>query len=207
MIGADFIRITEKKINADSISLEKFQLYEISKNYEWTIFLDSDCLINPYSINFTELNNDIVVVPSYNNVEHHFFDETIDEKYKLDYYMPFFFLAFHNKNKNCVNHSFEFNKYEKFININSKNTEFLDYKMGNICPIKKSWFLDEFLLDLNIVKYGISTVSIREDFPDQNILAHSNDTLENKIKFLTDANEQIKNFEKLIKNPQQPIHY
>lgn len=45
-IGADFIEITEKRINGPTTICEKFQIPEVSKNYEWTYFLDADALIS-----------------------------------------------------------------------------------------------------------------------------------------------------------------
>lgn len=193
-IGADFLRITEKKFPTLSISLEKFQLYDISQKYEWIIFLDADCLVNPKTINFTELDNDIVIVPSYNEVEDHFFDELILEKYNLDYYMPFFFLAFHTSQKNCVFPWENPKLFDKFINLSSNKPEFKYYKnVRKDLNINQTWFLDEFLMNLNIVKYGISTISLREDLKNINTVAHSSGSIEEKISFLSESANRIQN--------------
>ena len=53
-IGADFHIIKEEVFLNYPVMLEKFQIYEISKDYDWIIYLDADCLINPNSV---RLNN------------------------------------------------------------------------------------------------------------------------------------------------------
>ena len=190
-IGADFICITEQKTPELAISLEKFQLYDIADNYEWIIFLDADCLIDPNTIDFTTLENDIVVVPSYNDVTHHFTTEKILGKYELDYYMPFFFLAFHSQNKNCVKPWKDISELEKYINMDTKTPDFVYYKnVRNDLEINPSWLLDELILDINIIKYGISTLSIREDF-NFNVICHSIGSVEEKIQGLTAQNKKI----------------
>jgi hypothetical protein len=54
-IGADFIIINERKFPHLSCNMEKFQLYEIGANYDWTIFLDADALVHPNCPDLTEL--------------------------------------------------------------------------------------------------------------------------------------------------------
>ena len=46
-IGADFYIIKERKFLNLPVMLEKFQIYDISKDYDWIIYLDADCIINP----------------------------------------------------------------------------------------------------------------------------------------------------------------
>ena len=40
-IGADFRIITERKYPQYSLNYEKFQLYDIAADYDWTIFFDA----------------------------------------------------------------------------------------------------------------------------------------------------------------------
>ena len=56
-IDADLIIIKDRKYPDFSINMEKFQLYEISKNYDWTIFIDADALVHPNCPDFTEIFN------------------------------------------------------------------------------------------------------------------------------------------------------
>ena len=53
-IGAEYKIITESKFNMPSVTYEKFQLYEMSRGYDWTLFLDADTLVNPDTPDWTE---------------------------------------------------------------------------------------------------------------------------------------------------------
>ena len=91
-IGADFHIIRERKFPDFPLMLEEFQMYEFSKTYDWIIFLDGDCLINPKAIDLTTLvEENRVLIAKYNPPSHHFHPENIEEKYNLQYYAPFFF--------------------------------------------------------------------------------------------------------------------
>jgi len=61
-IGAEFKIIDKPIFDMPSLTYEKFQLYEMSKGYDWTIFLDADTLVNPDSADYTEgVTKDIVL--------------------------------------------------------------------------------------------------------------------------------------------------
>jgi hypothetical protein len=195
-IGADFHIITERKFPDFDINLEKFQLYDICLDYNWTIFLDADCLINPKGTDLTKLvENDRIIISSYNNPKHHFYPENIEEQYNLNYYAPFFFLVFHKNSKNCVKPYENALDYCKYINIESQNKEFLNYLSSkNISKnlISSSWFLDEFLFTLNLHRYNIKTASLREDFPELNIIAHTPNEKTKKIEELKKSMHELK---------------
>jgi len=55
-IGAEFKMITEPRIKlpADHGG-EKFQLYELSEGYDWTLYLDSDTLVHPNNPDWSEM--------------------------------------------------------------------------------------------------------------------------------------------------------
>lgn len=71
-IGADVVRITERKYPDYPLSYEKFQIYDLSSS-EWNIYLDSDFLIHPEMFDLTEyvpkervlISNDNVAVGRY----------------------------------------------------------------------------------------------------------------------------------------------
>jgi hypothetical protein len=53
-INADFHVINTRKFPSNyPLCYERFQLYEISKNYDWTIQLDADLLLHPDTPDFT----------------------------------------------------------------------------------------------------------------------------------------------------------
>ena len=63
--SADFRIITEEKFKMNPKSGhggEKFQLYELSEGYDWTIFVDADALINPDTPDWTEMVSKAQVV-------------------------------------------------------------------------------------------------------------------------------------------------
>ena len=83
-IGADFHIIAERKFLNLPVMLEKFQIYDISKDYDWIIYLDADCLINPNSVDLTTLvEEDRVLIAKYTSPTHHFYPENIEGKYNL----------------------------------------------------------------------------------------------------------------------------
>lgn len=60
-IRADFAEITERKFPEWPIVMEKFQVAEIAKGYDWSIFVDADALISPEFFDITaELTKDQV---------------------------------------------------------------------------------------------------------------------------------------------------
>ena len=65
-IGADFKIITERKFQDQPIICEKFQVYDISKEYDWTILIDCDAIIHPNCPDVTEVyNKDVVIFNAY----------------------------------------------------------------------------------------------------------------------------------------------
>ena len=57
-IGAEYKVIKEEKIKLDPKSGhggEKFQLYELTKDYDWTIYIDADALVSPDTPDWTEM--------------------------------------------------------------------------------------------------------------------------------------------------------
>jgi hypothetical protein len=70
-IGADFNVIKEEKFKLDPKSGhggEKFQLYELSNGYDWTIFLDADALVHPNTPDWTEMvTKDVVLFHGLDN--------------------------------------------------------------------------------------------------------------------------------------------
>lgn len=62
-IGAEIVDITERKWPDAPVVYEKLQIYELAKanGSDWNIYVDSDCLIHPETIDFTDfLNKDTV---------------------------------------------------------------------------------------------------------------------------------------------------
>lgn len=196
-IGADFHIIRERKFPNLPLMLEEFQMYDIANNYDWIIFLDADCLINPKGVDLTKLvKEDTAIIAKYNSPEHHFYSKNIENKYNLQYYAPFFFLTFHKSLKNCVKPYKNPYDYYKYINLNSSNVEMKKYmEIRNNLTEKeiKDTLIDEFLLTLNLHKHDIKTVSLQENFPELKIISHISDTKDFKIKHLKKSINILKN--------------
>lgn len=195
-IGADFHIITERKFPDFPLMLEEFQMYEFSQTYDWIIFLDGDCLINPKGIDLTTLvEKDRVLIAKYNPPTHHFHPENIEGQFNLKYYAPFFFLVFHKNSRDCVKPYENPFDYYKHIDLSSTHPEMENYmKIRTHLTEKeiKDTLIDEFLLTLNLHKYNIKTASLQEDFPELNIIAHTSDAREIKIQYLKDSIKKLK---------------
>ena len=100
-------------------------------------------------------------------------------------------LVFHKNSRDCVKPYKNPLNYCEYINMESKNEEFINY-LSNKKSLNPSWFLDEFLLTLNLHKYNIKTASLQEDFPELNITAHTSDAREIKIQHLKDSIKILK---------------
>lgn len=193
-INADFKIVTERKYPELPIPMEKFQLYNVCNDYEWTIFLDADLLINPKTINLTKVvEKDIVIVSAYfdilNSEDPQFQTKNVLNKYNLYLHSPFHFLAFHVSQKNVVKPWDNPLQYKNYVNITN------GMKLHNK---KQEWHLDEFLLDINIVKYGISTVSLKDDFPHTTISHNGNYlTVKQKVSFLKNNIKKLQTLNKV----------
>lgn len=61
-IGAEFVEITKRKYPDKPPVYEKFQIYDLGKENDWSIFLDADTLVHPETIDWTEyINKDTVL--------------------------------------------------------------------------------------------------------------------------------------------------
>ena len=195
-IDADFHIITERKFPKVPLRLEFFQLYDFCKIYDWIIFLDADCLINPKGVDLTTLvEKDRVLITKYNSPTHHFHPENIEGKYNLQYYAPFFFLVFHKISKDCVRPYSNPYDYYDYIDLNSTHPEMETYmKIRTHLTEKeiKDTPIDEFLLTLNLHKYNIKTASLQEDFPKLSIISHTSDVRDIKIEHLKKSIKELK---------------
>ena len=195
-IGADFHIIKERKFTDFPLMLEEFQMYEFAETYDWIIFLDGDCLINPKGVDLTTLvEEDRVLIAKFNSPTHHYHPDNIEGKYNLKYYAPFFFLVFHKNSKDCVKPYQNPYDYYEYINLKSTHPEMETYmKIRTHLSEKeiKDTLIDEFLLTLNLHRYNIKTASLQEDFSELSIIAHISDARDVKIKHLKNSIKQIK---------------
>lgn len=156
-IGADFIIMNERKFPHLSANMEKFQLYEIGKDYDWTIFIDADALIHPNCPDLTELyKKDCVIFNRY------------------DYY-PFRFQ--HNnyvrrdgRNIGATTWVCIFSDWTRHVwKPHDDPNQFLD--QINPMDLEKNFgytpqhILDDYLVSRNIAKYGLKVETFHQLIP------------------------------------------
>jgi len=189
-IGADFVIMNERKFPHLSPNMEKFQLYEISANYDWTIFIDADALIHPNCPDVTEIyKKDCVIFNRY------------------DYY-PFRF-----KHNNYVRRDGRNIAATTWISIFSDWTrhawkphenpeQFID--QINPMDLEKNFgyepkhILDDYLVSRNIAKYGIKVETFHQLVPQDGMNNYWFNhqfcvTEEDKINLLTMWIDKIEN--------------
>jgi hypothetical protein len=168
-IGAEFIILKERKYPDLPITQEKFQLYNVDADY--IIFLDADALINPNCFDFSKLKSDIIVIA-----------EWLDGADFLPESPP-------GKNKIRIHSAFlAFSKQSKYL-VEPHNNP-LQY-IPNILNPKPEWQLDEYVMSLNLLKYGGNILTTKENFPGN--IAHNGNylTVEQKVKMLKENLEKL----------------
>jgi hypothetical protein len=183
-IGADF-KIINKRIYSQKypMCLEKFQIYNISENYDWVIFLDADFLINPNTADFTDfLDTDTVLVSEIMDPLYNFKSEDILGKYRLPIHFPSYVFVFSTKIKKIL----ELPEEDPLIFLEYINSTFL-------CD--KSHYLDDFIFSLNISKLDIPFITIKENLSNYGyeIGAHTTLPFDKKLEYLQNNFEYIKN--------------
>lgn len=160
-IGADFHVINTRKFPNSPICYERFQLHEISKNYDWTIQFDADLLLHPDMPDVTQhLSKDTVLIST---------PGLASQSYQTDEYFQ------RDGRDQCVG---------AFVTVNSdwtrdfwKPPEDLtpDQAMARCTPKVFEWrerqlYNDHIVLDYiisrNVAMYGLKTSTIQNLFND-----------------------------------------
>lgn len=156
-IGADFVIMNERKFPYLSPNMEKFQLYEISANYDWTIFIDADALIHPNCPDVTEIYNKDCVI--FNRYDYYPF------RFKHNNYM-----RRDGRNIGATTWISIFSDWTRHAWKPHDNPEqFLD--QINPMDLEKNFgykpkhILDDYLVSRNIAKYGIKVETFHQLVP------------------------------------------
>lgn len=192
-IGADFKIITERNFPDQSVNMEKFQLYNLSKNYDWTIFIDSDAIIHPNCIDVTEIyEKDVAIFNAYDLYPIRFKPNNYSRRDKRNIGATTWFTAFSDWTRHIWKPYSNPKDYVSEINLTNKEKNF-GYTSEHI--------LDDYLVSRNIAKYGIKIKTIVFDFISQYpykmtplFLIHVYSvSLDKKISFLKEYDSMIKN--------------
>lgn len=210
-IDADFKIITERKFPNQPVNIEKFQLYELGKDYDWTIFIDSDAIIHPNCPDVTEVyNKDVVIFYGYDLYPLRFKPNNYTRRDKRNIGACTWFTTFSDWTRHLWKPYENPREY-----INQIDLLWLEKNFG----YEPEHILDDYLVSRNISKYGLNVKTISFDMFDD----HPNITfspflmhefcisLEQKIKFLTNIHNKIQidsyiNYTTL-KNKSVPIEY
>jgi len=193
-IGADFHIITERKFPDFPIVYEKLQIYELAKDNDWSILIDSDALIHPDTFDITEiLPRDTVLTcgvdfaPVRWRYDKYFRRDgrnigagnwfTVASNLCLDLWKPLDDLTLD----------------EALANI------FPTIAERNIQPDKKH-FIDDYVVSRNIAKYGLKFTTFKEMLTK---CGNPGEFLFHEYLFTTE--EKIANIEKVLAFWRNPI--
>jgi hypothetical protein len=192
-IGADFKIITERKYPNEPVICEKFQVYNISKNYDWTILIDCDAIIHPNCPDLTEIyEKDTVLLNGYDlyplRFKHNNYTKRDGRNIGACPWVTVF--------SDWTRHLWE--PYENARSyINQINLLHLEKNFG----YSPEHILTDYFVSLNIAKYGLKVKTILFDIfnnhPNitfQPFLIHQYCiTQKEKIEYLRDRDNLIKN--------------
>lgn len=154
-IDAEFKIITERKFKDQPVNIEKFQLYDLSKNYDWTIFIDADALIHPNCPDVTEVyGKDTVIFNGYDLYPLRFKPNNYTRRDKRNIGACTWFNVF----SDWTRHLWE--PYENPINYT--NQIHLIHKEINF-GYSQEHILDDYLVSRNIAKYGLKVKTVLHD--------------------------------------------
>jgi hypothetical protein len=192
-IGADFKIIKERKFPNQPVNIEKFQLYQLSEDYDWTIFIDADALINPNCPDMTEIyEKDVVIFNGYDLYPTRFKANNYTRRDKRNISACTWFSVF----SDWTRHLWKPYKNSKEY-VDQIDLLWLEKNFG----YSAEHILDDYLVSRNIAKYGLKVKTIQNDFLNdcQNItfspflIHYFCVSLDQKIELLTNAHNKIKN--------------
>jgi len=162
-IGADFVEINKRKFPEYPVIYEKFQIYELSKDIDWGLFLDCDVLINPKLFDITEvIPNDTVSTWGINPLEGH---------YELDNY----FLRDGRRMSTGSCMMFASNlcreMWEPITDLNRKEilSRFHPWHNEELINYTPEYLIDDYLISRNIAKYGLKYKALRDVFVEKGL--------------------------------------
>jgi hypothetical protein len=190
-IDADFKIITERKYPNEPVNIEKFQLYELSKGYDWTIFVDADAIIHPNCPDMTEVcAKDTVIFNGYDLYSVRFKSNNYARRDGRSIGACTWFTVFSDWTRDLWKPYENPKEYLNQISIIHVEKNF-GYKPEHI--------LDDYLVSRNIAKYGLKVNRIKDDlFKNWKNIASSTFfthfyciSEEQKIKHLRDRHNRI----------------
>jgi len=157
-INAEFVIIKDRKFPSFPPNYEKLQIFELGKDNDWSIYIDSDVLVHPDLFDFTpHLNKDTVL---------HWGNDLAGNRWKYDQY----FLRDGRHISSCnwftIASDWCIDLWKPLDDIT------LEEALANINPvvpestklISAAHLLDDYILSRNIAKYGLKFTTCKEIF-------------------------------------------
>jgi hypothetical protein len=158
-IGADFLIIDERKFEKLPLQLERFQIYDISKNYDWIIQLDADLLMHPDMPDLTQnISKDFTLISRW---------DLLSKRFKSDHYFnrdgrfisaPGFFTITSDWCRDFWKLPTDIDLETALSNTTPLLHEFDGRKVDN------THIVFDYLISRNIAKYGLKVKSFQEIF-------------------------------------------
>lgn len=167
-IDADFKILTERKFPQYAISVEKFQMKEYLKDYDWVYFLDADLLIHPDTIDMSlYLEKDVLLHWSWLSLSTKYKNNKIFERDDRRLGLASTFLCVSNWMEDFFDLDMEFKTQEeisKQIIMLKEEQNFAKLVSDNHTWLGEGWYSDEFILAYNLCKYGLKAMAIKDFF-------------------------------------------
>lgn len=156
-IGAEFKIIDKPVFNMPSPTYEKFQLYEMSKGYDWTMFIDSDALIHPDCPDWTEcITKEVVLFNGLDMCLNRFRASNYTRRSKLLMGACTWNVIFSDWCRDIWHPMDEITWDEAMANI----TPTLMENASGVC--RKEHLIDDYLVTQNIARYGLKVQTIND---------------------------------------------
>lgn len=193
-MGAEFLVIDQRKFPTWPVTYEKLQIYDLAQRREdsWSIFVDSDALVHPETIDFTQhIPRDTV---AHNGSDMASVRWTYDRFFRRDGRNVGSCNWFTLASDWCV---------ELWKPLDDMT---LAQALRNIHPtvaelttvITREHLIDDYTLSRNIAKYGLKFVTIKDllkdiGLPDANFFWHTyTDTIGEKVRLMKETLERWK---------------
>jgi len=157
-IGADFITIDSRKHPNEPLNIEKFQLYDISKDYDWTIWIDADAIIHPHCFDLTEIySKEYVILDSktYINLPYTYKHNIYTRRDGRGYRIPTWLTVFSDWTRDL---------WKPYDNPKQYLPEILSGDYGLEGSKSKEHFLNGYLTTRNLSKYGLKVKFLIQDY-------------------------------------------
>ena len=157
-LGAELNIIDTPVFNQPSVTYEKFQLYEKSRGYDWTLFVDADTLIHPDCPDWTELvRKDTVIFNGLDLSLNRFRSNDYIRRSSNLHGACTWFVLFSDWCRDVWHPMFDGMTFEKAMeNIQSTQNELC----SGVCS--QQHLIDDYLVTQNFCRFGLKVATVTD---------------------------------------------